>query len=100
MVTSGVDRVLQFRHVVKLVGPHGDVGQVGVVVVVQQHDGFRGVVAGGRVGGLDGVTELDVLDGLGRAVGHEYRCGRVEAVLGTPTAVVVVALAAGRFVGG
>src|SRR6266542_4271656 len=61
-------------------GAYCHVGQVGVVVVVQQFDPACAVLAGDRIGRLDLVAHLDVLDGLGGPVGHEYRRVRVEAV--------------------
>ncbi len=60
--------------------PDGDVGEVGVMVVVQELDLLGGALAGGGIGGQDSVAGLDVLDRLGGAVGHQDSGGRVETV--------------------
>src|SRR5258706_11574823 len=61
-------------------GVHGEVGEVGVVGGVQLGDGARLGGAGGGVGGLDAVADLDVLDRFVAAVGHGDGGFRVEAV--------------------
>jgi hypothetical protein len=74
------------------------VGQVTVLVVVQDHHRFGGVAPGPRIGAPDPVAELDILDGLAAAVGHRHPGTGVEAVPARRAAVLVDP-AGGRFVG-
>src|SRR4051794_12336708 len=55
-----------------------EVEQVGVVVDLYRFYGLCAGLSGRRVGGDNLIPDLDVLDGLVGAVGHQHSCGRGE----------------------